>query len=314
MPQTLERSRFAGLANRSNVPALDPPKPGSAVRMTIETRGRAAIRQLVCARVRGVPFTSLVMISGLVLGIGQAGALEAPRAAALATLVRAYPDFLDRVDGNDLVWKDGTRQRIDDGKPAKTFEAMLDDPDIKDMFAMTYPAGDKGLAPAVNFDPGRIRYTPLFVKMYGDCQRSNLAADAATVVWLRSKYGKTVKFAKINGAAAALQKVSDELDRLPGRFLEYLRPLQGSYNCRPIAGTNRPSAHGFGIAIDIAAAHSHYWQWSKPDANGRIAYRNEIPWEIVRVFETHGFIWGGKWYHYDTMHFEYRPELLMTAK
>ena len=31
-------------------------------------------------------------------------------------------------------------------------------------------------------------------------------------------------------------------------------------------------------------------------------------------FETHGFIWGGKWYHYDTMHFEYRPELLMTAK
>ena len=118
----------------------------------------------------------------------QAGALEAPRAVALATLVKAYPDFLDRVDGNDLVWKDGTRQRIDDGKPAKTFEAMLDEPDIKDMFAMTYPAGDKGLAPAVNFDPGRIRYTPLFVKMYGDCQRSNLAADAATVVWLRSKY------------------------------------------------------------------------------------------------------------------------------
>ena len=24
----------------------------------------------------------------------------------------------------------------------------------------------------------------------------------------------------------------------------------------------------------------------------------------------HGFIWGGKWYHYDTMHFEFRPELV----
>jgi len=22
------------------------------------------------------------------------------------------------------------------------------------------------------------------------------------------------------------------------------------------------------------------------------------------------FIWGGRWYHFDTMHFEYRPELL----
>ncbi len=39
-------------------------------------------------------------------------------------------------------------------------------------------------------------------------------------------------------------------------------------------------------------------------------WRNRIPVEIVRIFERHGFIWGGAWYHYDTMHFEYRPELL----
>jgi type I restriction enzyme R subunit len=24
----------------------------------------------------------------------------------------------------------------------------------------------------------------------------------------------------------------------------------------------------------------------------------------VQIFEKRGFIWGGKWYHYDTMHFE----------
>ena len=30
----------------------------------------------------------------------------------------------------------------------------------------------------------------------------------------------------------------------------------------------------------------------------------------VRVFEKHWFIRGGRWHHYDTMHFEYRPELL----
>ena len=256
-------------------------------------------------------FASFVLIT--TVGITQATALDETQSAAVAALVKAYPDFLERIDGNDLVWKDGTRQRIDDGKAAKTFEAMLDDPDIKDMFAMTYPAGDKGLAPALNFDPGRIRYMPLFLKMYGDCRKSNIA-PSADVVWLRSKYGKTVKLAKINGAAAALQKVSDELDRLPDKFLDYLRPLQGSYNCRPIAGTNRLSAHGLGIGIDIAAAHSHYWLWSKPDASGRVRYKNEIPWEIVRAFEAHGFVWGGKWYHYDTMHFEYRPEILLNAK
>ena len=161
-------------------------------------------------------FASFVLITAL--GIAQAAALDETQSSAVAALVKAYPDFLEKIEGNDLVWKDGTRQRIDDGKAGKTFEAMLDDPDIKDMFAMTYPAGDKGLAPAVNFDPGRIRYMPLFLKMYGDCQKTNLAAGAADVVWLRSKYGKTVKFSKINGAAAALQKVSDELDQLPDKF------------------------------------------------------------------------------------------------
>src|SRR3954452_14200240 len=155
-------------------------------------------------------FASFVLITAL--GIAQATALDETQSNAVAALVKAYPNFLERIDGNDLVWKDGTRQRIDDGKGNKTFEAMLDEPDIKDMFAMTYPAGDKGLAPAVSFDPGRIRYMPLFLKMYGDCQKSNLAAGAADVVCLRSKYGKPVKFSKINGAAAALQKVSDELD------------------------------------------------------------------------------------------------------
>jgi hypothetical protein len=232
--------------------------------------------------------------------------------AAMA-LIKSYPDFLDRIEANDLVWKDGTRMRIDDGKGAKTFDALLDDPDIKDMFLMQYPLGERGLAPTVDFDPGRIRYAPLFKKMYGDCHSAGfVAANMTDVVWLPSKYGKSLKFSKINGAAAALQRVSDELDSLPQRFLTYLRPTQGTYNCRLVAGTNHESTHGLGIAVDIAGAHSHYWMWSKPDADGRYAYRNEIPWEIVRIFEKHGFVWGGKWYHYDTMHFEYRPEIVST--
>ena len=230
-------------------------------------------------------------------------------AGAAAALLRAYPDFLHRIEANDLVWKDGTRMRIDDGKGAKSFDALLDDPDIKDMFLMKYPLGEQGLAPEVNFDPGRIRYAPLFTKMYGDCHGAGFMANMTEVVWLPNNYGKRVTFSKINGAALALQQVSDELDRLPQRFLTYLKPTQGTYNCRLVAGAHRESTHGLGIAIDIARAHSHYWAWSKPDADGRFPYKNEIPWEIVDIFEKYGFIWGGKWYHYDTMHFEYRPEI-----
>jgi hypothetical protein len=34
------------------------------------------------------------------------------------------------------------------------------------------------------------------------------------------------------------------------------------------------------------------------------------PDRFVRAFEKRGFIWGGKWFYWDTMHFEYRPEIL----
>jgi hypothetical protein len=63
--------------------------------------------------------------------------------------------------------------------------------------------------------------------------------------------------------------------------------------------------HAWGAAIDINPAYSDYWLWRR-DA----PYVDRIPTEIVAVFERHGFIWGGRWAHYDTMHFEYRPELL----
>jgi hypothetical protein len=245
---------------------------------------------------------------------GCAQAVGGLAADDTAELVKAYPEFLERIENNDLVWKDGTRMRIDDGKGAKAFDVLLDDPDLKDMFLMKYPLGEKERTPEVNFDPGRVRYLPLFKKMYGDCRTPGFMTNAVNVRWLPTKVGKNLKFTGINGASTKLQKVSDELDKLPDRFLEYLQPTQGTYDCRQIAGSKRLSAHAFGIAIDIAAAHSHYWLWSKPDREGRIPYKNEIPQEIVSIFEQHGFIWGGKWYHYDTMHFEYRPEMIGPAK
>ena len=86
-------------------------------------------------------------------------------------------------------------------------------------------------------------------------------------------------------------------------------PIAGTYNCRAIADTGEPSPHGYGIAIDLNTAVSDYWYWRPHE--GAIVYRNRMPEEIVAIFEKHGFIWGGKWYHFDTMHFEFRPELLV---
>lgn len=231
----------------------------------------------------------------------------------IAVLVAAYPDFLAGFEGNDIVWKDGTRMAFDDGRGAKDFETRLAAPDLEDMFYAPYPMGRSGLAPPADIDPGRVRYQPFFARMYGDCSRSEVTGHLIDVVWLPSKSGQRLKATRINGVAAKLQAVSDELDRLPDEITRFLVPSAGTYNCRPVAGTDRPSAHGLGIAIDIGLAHADYWRWSRPGADGRYAYRNRIPWEIVEAFEKHGFIWGGKWYHYDTMHFEYRPEIIAAG-
>jgi hypothetical protein len=245
-------------------------------------------------------------------------AVAEPGRGASAALVAAYPVFLERIEGNSLVWKDGTRMPLDDGKGAKSLDQKLEDPDIEDMLSMPYPLGRTGVPPAQDFDPGRVRFGPMLDKMYGNCLSADIARKLVPVVWLPTKAGTRIMFHPANGAAEQLRKVSEELDRLPPRFLEFLHPAAGSYNCRPIAGTRRLSAHGYGIAIDIATRRAHYWQWTKPAAgkgpDDARRWRNDIPWEIVEVFERHGFIWGGKWYHYDTMHFEYRPELIAAAK
>ncbi len=218
----------------------------------------------------------------------------------------AYPEQLLAVDGNDLVWKDGTRMRIDDGRGAKPFEQWLADPDLKDMLAIPYPRGEAAAAPTVNEDPGRARNAAFFTRMYGNCAMGEVAANLVDVVWLPKKSGQKLKVTRINGVADKVAAISRLLDELPASFDEFLKPSQGTYVCRPIAGTSQASAHGYGIAIDLATRRADYWRWT---AGGAAKYRNQMPIEIVRIFEAHGFIWGGRWWHYDTMHFEYRPEL-----
>ena len=229
---------------------------------------------------------------------------------AAKRLLAAYPDQLERIEGGALVWRDGTRMAIDDGKGDKPFAEWLEHPDVEDTLAVPYPAGDVTAPPAKDVDPGRARNEAFFNKIYGDCRKGEVEKNLSTVVWLPKKAGQKLPFSKVNGAAGALDAVSRELDELPAKFDVYLFPSAGTYNCRVIAGTTRVSAHGHGIAIDIALKHSDYWRNTSPGKDGVYAYKNAIPMEIVRIFEKHGFIWGGKWYHYDTMHFEYRPELL----
>ncbi|MEX0955631.1 MAG: M15 family metallopeptidase [Rhizobiaceae bacterium] len=228
----------------------------------------------------------------------------------LQRLADSYPGAISGFDSTHLILRDGTRLPLSDGRTDKDFETFLNDPDIDDMFAQAYPAQTKPEAPALNMDPGRVRHEGLFDALYGDCKRGEVNGNLRTIAWVPAHGGGTVRITTRNGADKALEKVSRELDRLPAAYSKYLVPTAGTYNCRTIAGTNRKSVHAYGAAIDLNVKHANYWRWSKPDGNGNHVWKNSIPAEIVEVFERNGFIWGGRWYHYDTMHFEYRPELM----
>jgi D-alanyl-D-alanine carboxypeptidase len=222
--------------------------------------------------------------------------------ADVSRLVRAYPDHVDRVDGNDLVMRTGARLPISDGRTGKTMQELLTSPDIDDMFTFAYPRAFPTVPPQA--DPGRFRNHAFFAAMYGDCAKDGLKGKLVPVRWLPKHGGGTVLVTSVNGVDRKLAAVSAELDELPANLMAFLKPAGGTYNCRVVADTKQPSAHGYGIAIDINIEKGDYWLWSGGN------WRNRIPEKIVLIFERHGFIWGGKWKSFDTMHFEYRPELL----
>jgi D-alanyl-D-alanine carboxypeptidase-like protein len=238
------------------------------------------------------------------------GAPPPNMATHLDQLVRSYPDWIAGYGEKDLILKrGGQRFAISDGRTNKSFEEMLEKPDIDDTFFAPYPAGSTPRQPARNSDPGRVRFEPLFVSMYGDCKENQVVKNLRTIPWLPKHDGGRVTITSVNGIDKALDAVSRELEELPPPFVKYLKPTAGTYNCREVAGSQIRSMHAYGAALDINTAFANYWRWDSKSGSEPI-WKNRIPIEIVRVFERHGFIWGGYWYHYDTMHFEYRPELL----
>ncbi|CAN5567405.1 M15 family metallopeptidase [soil metagenome] len=225
-------------------------------------------------------------------------------------LLHAYPEFLKSAENNLIIWKDSTVMPFDDGAEYADFETTLDRADFKDQMAQCYPLTDNYRQKlTVNYDPGRARFASFFTKMYGN-SADEVEKQLVSIQWMPKNINKTIRVTSINGIDKKFQAISDELDNLPPEFMKYLQNPAGTFNWRLIAGTTRQSTHSFGTTIDINVQLSNYWRDNAPDETGIYQYKNQIPLEIVRIFEKHGFIWGGKWYHYDTMHFEYRPELL----
>ena len=236
----------------------------------------------------------------------------AGRSDIAVALETAYPGlYVDEAQGNVHMPDGGTVLPLG-GITGRDPAQRLETPTIAEQFFYTYPLSFD-LAPRQTpwEDPGRLRNQAFFQSLYFSSQ-----AQAATAM-------RTVRYAPtgtrffLTDKTCAATQLDAALSAIAAQETDYsrfFRNVGGSFNWRRIAGTDRLSAHSFGAALDLNADLGGYWRWSGASAGAAGAYNNQIPEGIVAELERYGFVWGGKWHHFDGMHFEYRPELILHAR
>ncbi len=273
---------------------------------------------------------------GMEVGGWAAPEARDPQAAeAVEALARAYPgrvqeaacrdgDWAVRVDDSWFYWAQGRMLPAELRAQWERFAPYR---------FYRYPAG---LPPVTKPDPQtreRLRaiverneaspperHEGLLSALYQAATRGQTEARLATVDFL----GLPVSVHRL--VAPALSAVAAELgglretDPQVRAFLSGLKGLAG-YNWRPIDGTRSRSYHSYGMAVDLVpgsyGGRRVYWRWSLEHDEDwyatPYALRWMVPEAVVQAFEARGFVWGGKWLFFDTIHFEYRPELLLFS-
>lgn len=232
----------------------------------------------------------------------------------LLVLMMSYPEYIKDIekDENDLVYliMQNNNKVLYDDKKQKTPEQKFYNSDLQDTLEQNYPLEMITTVMEENQDPGRIRSYSFLSNIYGGSKE----VVQKNLVNKNTCYGGLM-FNKVNGAADNLEKALNDIGNLSKenpKIYNFVSPTSGTFNYRVIQDTGQLSPHAFGIAIDLKSNPADYWKWCNREKGGnRISI---YPEEIVKTFESYGFVWGGKWAHFDILHFEYRPEIILKAK
>ncbi len=241
-------------------------------------------------------------------------ALPLPRGELMETaLETAYPGTdLDRpagrfttAEGKSVPYR-GDR----DVAPADRLNGAT----IGDMFVYTYPlAFDLTQRRTPWNDPGRVRNEALFRALWFETDAA-ARASLQRVSYRRGNQRADFQVTSRHCVHAQLQAALTDIAALGPAMDRYFDSIGGSFNWRVISGTNRLSSHSFGIAVDFNSQLGGYWRWSGAAPGQAQEFNNTFPPELVQIMERYGFIWGGKWHHFDGMHFEYRPDLILFTR
>jgi hypothetical protein len=253
-------------------------------------------------------------VSGIGAPADERGPEDDPRVRAFA---QAYGPLIDSVTytEEDVVFTLGSRPiHFQDGR-------ML---------------AEGGLERAEDCDPIFYRYSIEPLTEPPPLEESpTYCTDVLESLWGRTdreirSHGQSVKFLDhrmfvndllINPLAAVEGDILDAA-RDDGAVATWIDELDITYSFidREIAGSPTRSHHAWGMAVDFVpesyGRRAVYWRWSRVyDREGWHLISMERRWSppqaVIEIFEEHGFVWGGKWAHFDNIHFEYRPEILL---
>ncbi|MDR1929226.1 MAG: M15 family metallopeptidase [Treponema sp.] len=161
------------------------------------------------------------------------------------------------------------------------------------------------------------RYPDFFDTLWEARTREEARQNLRTITFLDRTFpvhrALVEKLAKVEARIRAAAKTDPDVDK----WIKEIGSI-GAWNWRNVAATVSRSYHSYAAALDIQPARLRglqtYWQWTA-DNNPQwylVPYsgRYHPPDAVVKAFEAYGFCWGGKWPLFDTMHFEYRPEIM----
>lgn len=238
-----------------------------------------------------------------------------------------------------------SRVPCSDGKNLPFFD-RLEKSDFASQLAIAYRTGVVSLPNTnENDDAGRFRFDPMFKSIYGDSAQA-VRRNLISVPFLNQRVPFNAKNGAASALASVGVDLQKEI-QLNTELRNFLKPWLTkkidlalmTFNWRKVAPTNRLSNHSFGAAIDLNHPTPDgpvYWLWDLArqrqkqieQRTGRKVRLTDVlktirerdsadfkptriiktPRKLIEIFERHGFIWGGKWFHFDSMHFEYRPE------
>ncbi len=175
---------------------------------------------------------------------------------------------------------------------------------IKRLVGSEVPAQNLDIASRRELDPSVFQSALFFgtfseavgVFRYSVLSGGRIAPDAG---WVRDHI--TTQVVPILGAVTCNRAIFPQLKAALGEIVtrglaDEIHPNEyaGCYYPRFIAGSTQLSNHAFGLALDLNVPGNQ---------RGTVGQINR---EVVAIFKTWGFGWGGDWRYTDPMHFELR--------